>query len=119
MVKKFVWAAILGLVVVAAIEESAIFEENYATCLIDEMPGIENDLAAHAATQVCKTKHPRGFYEIKRGSGRGWFSYDSGAECTLDKSKKTASRVAARQIRVACNVLYDEPNPFEDPNFGK
>lgn len=86
---------------------------NYATCLLDEMPGLQNDNAAYAAVQVCTSKYPRRMDSIPQGAGRGFFSYDSGAECALDKSRDTQSRTAAYQIRLACDRLYN-PGLFDD-----
>lgn len=87
---------------------------NFATCLLDELPDVQNDAAARAAFQVCTEKHPAQYLEVTQGSGRGFFSYDSGAECALKKSRETRSQLAARMIRVACNRLYNEPNLFDD-----
>ncbi len=90
---------------------------NYATCLLDKLPGLENDNAAYAAVQVCTGNYPKRFDPIPQGSGRGFFGYDSGAECALDKSGDTRSQTASYQIRVACNRLYDEPGDLFD-EFG-
>lgn len=82
---------------------------NYATCVLDKMPGLENDTAAIAARQICLNEYVGGLAGVVAGSGRGWFSYKSGAECAYEKAKSTHSRSAAYQIRAACNRLYDEP----------
>lgn len=82
---------------------------NYATCLLDKLPGVENDNAAAAALQVCTSDYPGGFAEVPLGSGRGVLGYDSGAECALEKSGATRSRTAAFQIRKACDHLYNQP----------
>lgn len=86
---------------------------NYATCLLEKLPGLENDQAAAAANSICKTEYPGGFEEVPPGNGRGVLGYDSGAECALDKSGQTRSRAAAYMIRSACNRLYDKPNYFD------
>jgi hypothetical protein len=86
---------------------------DFATCLLDSLPGLENDLAASAAVTVCKTEHPGGLESVPAGSGRGMLSFKSGAECALNKSGNTRSRDAAYMIRAACNRLYDEPNFFD------
>lgn len=92
---------------------------NYATCLLDKLPGTQNDVAAHANMQVCASKYPVGFPSVPQGSGRGLFGFNSGAECTAKNAGDTRSIRAAELIGVACRKLYDEPNPFSDPNFGK
>ena len=90
---------------------------NFATCLLDKLPGTQNDVAAQAIYQVCNSKHG-GIQTVAQGSGRGLFSHDSGAECTAKMAGDTRSNRAAVLIGVACRTLYDEPNPFLDPNYG-
>lgn len=85
---------------------------NYATCILDKLPGTQNDMAARAALQFCAEKYPKKYEEIELGSGRGFLSYNSGAECALDNSKHTRSNGAAYAIGVACRTLYDKPNFF-------
>ncbi|MDH1012319.1 hypothetical protein N5C80_26605 [Pseudomonas nicosulfuronedens] len=84
---------------------------NFATCLLDELPGTQNDNTAGAAAQVCGSKYPARYSGVEQGSGRGFFAYESGAECALDKAKDTRSQTAAGMIRVACNRLYDDKKP--------
>ena len=81
---------------------------NFAECLLDKLPGVQNDATAYAAAQLCTSKHPERYDSIAQGSGRGLFSYESGAECALDKGADTLSSSAAGQIRVACNRLYNK-----------
>lgn len=80
---------------------------NFAECLLDNLPGVQNDATAYAAAQLCTSKYPERYDSIEQGSGRGFFSYESGAECALDKGADTQSSSAAGQIRVACNRLYN------------
>ena len=87
---------------------------NYATCLLDKLPGLQNDQAAAAAIQVCRSKHPGGMEQIAQGEKRGAFGYESGAECALKKAGETRSSTAAYQIRLACDRLYDEPTGLFD-----
>ena len=86
---------------------------DYAACLLDSLPGLENDHAASAAVSVCKAAYPGGLESVPAGSGRGVLSFKSGAECALNKSGQTRSLDAAYLIRAACNRLYDEPNFFD------
>lgn len=83
--------------------------ENFATCLLDELPGVQNNSAARAAYQVCSAKYPERYDGVEQGSGRGFLGYDSGAECALKKARDTRSQDIAVMIRVACNRLYDKP----------
>lgn len=83
--------------------------ENYATCLLDKLPGLQNDNAATAAWNLCNSEHPGGLESVPQGAGRGLFGYDSGAECALEEAGQTRSNTAAFQIRLACDRLYDKP----------
>ena len=115
--QKKIWRLLGGsLLALGAAQAQAA---NYATCLLDKLPGTQNDVAAQANMQVCMGKHPGGIEAIPQGKGRGLFGFSSGAECTAKKAGDTRSNRAAILIGVACRRLYDEPNPFADPNFGK
>lgn len=87
---------------------------DYATCLLDRLPGVQNDAAATAAYQLCMSKHPGGLAAVKQGAGRGFLGFDSGAECTLKKAADTRSNRAAHMIGAACRKLYDEDGPWMD-----
>lgn len=100
--------ALLCLVMLSAPAWAA----NFATCVLDRMPAAQNDVAASATYQVCQSAHPGGIEAVTQGSGRGWFGYESGAECTAKKAADTRSTRAAAMIGASCRKLYDEPNPF-------
>lgn len=85
------------------------FAANYATCVLDKMPGVANDVAAHSVYQLCLQEHPGGPEAVQQGSGRGIFGYNSGAECTAKKAGDTRSQRAAYIIGGACRKLYDKP----------
>lgn len=85
---------------------------NYATCILDRMGKAQNDVAASAVHQVCSAEHPGGLDAVAQGSGRGWFSFDSGAACVAKKAADTHSNRAAVFIGVACRALYDKPVSF-------
>ena len=87
---------------------------NFATCLLDKLPGVQNDVAAQAVYQVCAAQHPGGFGAVKQGAGRGWFAYSTGADCTMKKAGETRSNRAAGLIGVACRRLYDKPSDLFD-----
>jgi hypothetical protein len=80
---------------------------NYATCLLDKLPGVQNTPAAYAAAKVCRAEYPAGLEGVPQGSGAGLFSYRSGSECALEKAGETQSNQAARMISGACNRLYN------------
>lgn len=88
-------------------------QANFAKCLLDRLPGMQNDVAANAIWRSCNDQNPGGFTAVKQGSGRGWFSFKSGDECTAKKAGDTRSQRAAALISSACRRLYDEPLPFD------
>lgn len=81
---------------------------NYAQCIIEKAPAVANDTAAQAVHQVCTAEHPGGLQAVPQGSGRGWFSFKSGAECIAKKAGETRSNQAAYLVGKACRRLYDE-----------
>ena len=100
------------VIFLAALLPSIATAGNFATCLLDKLPGVQNDVAAQAVFQVCAAKHPGGFAGVTQGSGRGWFSYKSGPDCTMEKAGETRSLRAAGLIGAACRRLYDEGGPW-------
>ncbi len=94
-------------------------EANFAKCLLDQLPGAQNDVAANAIWQTCMGKHPGGMASVGQGSGRGWFSFKSGAECTAKKAADTRSNRAASMINAACRKLYDTPAAAFDPSTAR
>lgn len=81
---------------------------NMATCLLDKLPGTQNDVAAQAVFQVCSAEHPGGIQAVPQGDGRGMLGFKSGPECTAKKAGDTRSTRAAELIGVACRRLYDQ-----------
>lgn len=112
------------ILVVAALLAAPITASaaNYATCLLDKLPDVQNTPAAYAAARVCLAEFPGGLDGVPQGSGIGFFSYGSGSECALEKAGETQSNHAARMIMGACNRLYDKPvikpGLFDDLEFG-
>ena len=96
------------LAAIALLAAAPAFAANFATCLLDKLPGTQNDVAAQAIYQVCNSKHG-GIQTVAQGSRRSLFGYDSGAECTAKKAADTRSNQAAHMIGAACRKLYDEP----------
>lgn len=101
------------LIILSALASGQALADNYATCILDKMPGVANDVAARAVYQVCKKERPGSLNAVVQGSGRGFFGYSSGAECTAKKASNTHSQQAAYMIGNACKKLYDEPNFFD------
>lgn len=96
-----------------ALSASPAFAANYATCILDKMPGIANDPAAYAVVQLCNSENPAGLRAVPQGSGRGIFGFNNGAECTAKKAGDTRSSQAAIMIGIACRKLYNAPNVFD------
>jgi hypothetical protein len=110
-VKPVACHAVVVPLFVLALLPSFAFASNYAECILEAVPGVENDPAAYAAHQVCLSKFPGGLQAVKQGAGRGFFAYDSGAECTLKEAGGTRSQRGAAMISASCRRLYDEPAP--------
>lgn len=88
----------------------AVAAGSFETCALDTLPGIQNDVAAAAAIQLCIERHGAKIYSGVQGAGRGVFSrYSSSSECILHKSKSTQSSRAVWVIAGACRWLYDKP----------
>jgi hypothetical protein len=98
-----------ALNLVALPSPAAALAGNYAECILKRASGVQNDQAAYAAHEFCQSRHPGGLAAVVQGSGRGFFGFESGAECTLKKASDTPSRYAARSIAYACDRLYDPP----------
>ncbi len=85
----------------------AAWAGDYATCILDKAPGVANEAAAAAVHQVCLEENPGGLQAVAQGSGRGFFGFKSGAECTAKKASDTRSARAGLLISGACRRLYD------------
>lgn len=87
---------------------SPTLARNYATCLLEKLPGVENLPAVQAAERVCASDYPGGLGSAAQGSGRSLIAdYDSGDECILEKSGGTQQARATALIREACLKLYE------------
>lgn len=89
----------------AALGTSALAAD-YATCLLDNLPGVKNGPAHAAALNLCGSKYPDRFFDVRRGSGRGLLGPKSPERCTLDKARDTSWQPAAGMIMRACGCLY-------------
>lgn len=82
--------------------------DNYADCVLDKMPGSQNDMTTNAIVRSCLESHPLGYREVKKGSGRGLFGFKSPDACILKKAKDTPNARGAQMISVGCHCLYGE-----------
>lgn len=101
--------------------------DNFAECILNNMPGVSNEITRSAVHRTCRADFPM-MYEIKKGSGLGFFSdFKNKDQCVIEKNKSTLNRNAAANISRACSCLYGEPsssdemcvNPFLNPDYGK
>ncbi|MBK0115638.1 hypothetical protein [Delftia sp. S66] len=96
---------LLAAAALAALGTPALATD-YATCLLDKLPGVKNAPAHAAALSLCAQQHPDKFFEVRRGSGRGLLGPKSPEQCTLDKARDTSWQPAAGMIMRACGCLY-------------
>lgn len=101
-------AAILSGCIAVVLANPLAFSDNYATCLLDKMPGLQNIQAVRAAERICSSAYPEGIDRVPQGAGRGLLGdYNSSDECILQKSGGTQQVRAVALIRMACISLYD------------
>lgn len=102
--------AVKRLMVAAALAAlgSPALAADYATCLLDNLPGVKNGPAHAAALNLCGSKYPDRFFDVRRGSGRGLLGPKSPEQCTLDKARDTSWQPAAGMIMRACGCLYTQ-----------
>lgn len=82
---------------------------NYAECILDKMPGVSNAPAVYAVTRSCLADFQLQYYAIEKGSGLGWFGFNTPEECIIKKSRDTVQQNAAMVISYACRCLYEKP----------
>lgn len=88
---------------------SPAWAANYATCILDKMPGTANWATHTAVLQTCSHEHPARFSGVKKGSGRGLFGFADGNACIIKKAASTSFQPAATAIASSCRCLYDKP----------
>lgn len=80
---------------------------NWYECVLNRMPGVQNNYAASAILKSCYTEfgQPEPYAEHPP---HGWFArYPSGDACTRAKAAGTGSELGARVLTAACHHLYD------------
>ena len=105
--KKWFAASVLATVSLVA------NAENYATCILDKMPGSVNEAFTGSVYSECAAAYPSTGYSILKGSGRGLFGFKDGNACVQKKSKDTPNQRAAMMIAFACRCLYNQAT-FEE-----
>lgn len=85
------------------------FGGNFATCILDKMPGISNQATHAAVWRTCSAKYPERYLNIEQGEGRGIFGFSDGDACTIEKASSTPLQISASAIGNACRCLYNKP----------
>lgn len=100
--------------------------KNFAECVLDNMPGIGNQIARDQVHSYCKSNFPDMYYTTKKGYESGLFAkYSDKAKCTIEKSKNTLNSNAVINIKKACNFLYEKPQfknemcAYDQPNYSE
>jgi hypothetical protein len=110
--KTKLWGALCVMVLCAPAAHAGLFGPNdYYSCVLDRMTGVQNDYAANAIVVGCNAEFDWRA-PVKRRTGP-FARYASGNECFLDKGKALASGLGARVVLFACHTLYDPPPPFD------
>lgn len=83
---------------------------NWYECVLDRMPGVQNDYAAAAIIKSCSDVF--GDPDTSPTSTKDWFAtLGSGDACVAAKALTTASINGARVIVASCHRLFDPPPP--------
>ena len=85
------------------------FAGNFATCILDKMPGTQNGATHAAVVQSCGQEHPARYSGVIKGDGRGLFGFSDGNACIIKKAPSTSYQPAAGAIAFACRCLYEKP----------
>jgi len=76
---------------------------SYQRCVIKNLPDAQNDYSAQVMNQDCLQ-----FPYYAKETDSDYFGYSTAAECFRDTAKKTPSRIAAVNIRRACDDLFPQ-----------
>ena len=80
---------------------------NFWECILDEMPGVRNDITAIEVRRKCIKKFPN-TTEVKKKSPI--FGVKTASECVLKYGKDVSSPKGAKLVRAACYRLYQRNN---------
>lgn len=97
-------AALTSFSAHAGILDGLLGPNNYSQCILDRMPGTSSDDAANEISAKCSKEFPLGA-PIQKQTGF-LAAFHSGRECTLRKTKDTASPLAKQIIQYCCYSLY-------------
>lgn len=100
------------LVIIALLAcPSLAMADNFAECLLDKLPGVQNRQATIAAANVCGERYPERLTGVEWGAGRGFIfsKYDSPTDCFQAKANAVQDGLAIGWIRQSCARLYGQP----------
>lgn len=78
--------------------------DNYAECLLENLPGIRNDVAVTEVVRKCLSEFPEGFDGVEPRTSI--FGQRTWSECTLEYGREISAERGARLVRAACRRLY-------------
>lgn len=93
---------------VLALSACSSTPDNYAECILENMPGTSNEQSRHLIHSQCRATHPDMYYNIEKGAAHGLFNTKTEEDCMIEYGKNTFERYAVFNIRQACNCLYGE-----------
>lgn len=98
-------AFVLAIMVAPAIARAGWFgPSNWAECILDKMPGVQNDTAAGAVISQCTTRFPDTTVVSRE--------YDSWGTCMTERGENVAPGLAERAVAAACaNASTDKRTP--------
>lgn len=109
------WTFAVGMSI-AVYAAYTLSRDNYADCILKNMPGAANQPFVSAVIGSCMAEHGQhGFLGVEQGAGLWPFAiigYRDSQSCVMAKAKDVRHDFGARQITMACQKLYDKPNPF-------
>jgi len=102
--KRFTYTIFLIFIAFPVTAPAGIFSSsNFYECILDDMPGTENDQVAAQIFLKCKKEHPNKSNIKKKSS---IFGIKTRSECILKYGKSTASKLGVANISNACYKLY-------------
>lgn len=82
---------------------------NYWECILDTVPGTQNDVVGANLIVQCAKKFPKQSLVAEKDKVGGLFSVPTKDDCLMKYAKNTPSSLAAKAIYAACYQLYYSP----------
>ncbi|CAM2178460.1 hypothetical protein BO443_20722 [Burkholderia orbicola] len=109
--KAILVATLLGTLFTPTAWAGLFGPSNWEECVLDRMPGVQNDYAAAVIITRCSDEF--GNPDTVRIPEKGWLTrFNSGDACVAAKASTTASVNGARVIVASCHRLFDPPPPL-------